>query len=150
MCIVAAGYCVHQTRTKIVVNVLFYGLITVSIWNALSCNKKITRRTTGVKRNHFITKVFIIHLNILIMDFNISIFQYIYLTLSLYLPLFIALSLHCFIFLLLYFFIALSLYCCLYCCISLLLYLCIPISLNSNIYLNSNLSIFQYSNIPIS
>ena len=34
-------------------------------------SKEITRRTTGVKRNHFITRIFIIHLNLLI--FNILI-----------------------------------------------------------------------------
>ena len=131
---------------------------------------KITRRTTGVKRNHFITRVFIIHLNllifnILILDWIGSLFQQIYLTSSLHLPTllhyhFMALSLYCFIPLLLNQFIDLSLYCCLYCFISLLhylfialsldyfisflLYLCIPISLNFNI------SLFQYLWIPIS
>ena len=72
----------------------------------------------------FITRVFIILLNILILDYNISIFQYIYLTLSLHLPFFIALSL--------------------YCSISVFQYLSTPISLYSNI------SLFQYLSIPIS
>ena len=82
--------------------------------------------------------------NILILDYNISIFQYIYLTLSLHLPFFIALSLCCFISLLLsillYLFNALSLYC----FISVFQYLFIQISLNSNI------SAFHYLCIPIS
>ena len=52
------------------------------------------------------TSQYLLIFNILILDYNISIFQYIYLTLSLHLPFFIALSIYCFIALLLYLFIA--------------------------------------------
>ena len=76
------------------------------------------------------TSQYLLIFNILILDYNISIFQYIYLTLSLHLPFFIALSIYCFIGLLLYLFIAVY--------ISVFQYLFIQISLNSNIF------VFQY------
>ena len=104
---------------------------------------KITRRTTGVKRNHFITRVLIISISLNFQYLNLGL-KYIYIPiyLSLHLPFFILLSLYWFIFVLFY------------CFISLMLYLFIVLSLYSNIFefkylwipisLYFNISVFQY------